>query len=151
MSDPQVGKSVVGARTFLTVQEFLWYNCSAVCGLSAWCLCDGSSGNFLQEGLCHMLCDPGLLQPEPLSMWQPTADTCLCRRHSNTQRQVWLSLLWCPWFLVHTGFLFEPSKSLFPQSCRSSLIKSHWPSKSNSRGVLCPFEGSPGCEICCGP
>ena len=27
--------------------------------------------------------------------------------------------------LVHTG-LTVPSKSLFPQSCRSSLIKSHW-------------------------
>ena len=36
--------------------------------------------------------DPGLLKPEPLSLWQATADPCLCRRHSNTQRQVWLSL-----------------------------------------------------------
>ena len=30
--DPQVGTFVVGPRTFLTVREFLWYNCSAVCG-----------------------------------------------------------------------------------------------------------------------
>ena len=35
-----------------------------------------------------------LLQPEPLSLWQATADPFLCRRHSNTQRKVWLSLLW---------------------------------------------------------
>ena len=36
--------------------------------------------------------DPGLLKPEPLSLWQATSDLRLCRRHSNTQRQVWLSL-----------------------------------------------------------
>ena len=33
--DPQVGKSIVGPRTFITVRELLWYNCSPVCGLSA--------------------------------------------------------------------------------------------------------------------
>ena len=46
--------------------------------------------------------------------------------------------------------LFVPSKSLFPQSCRSSVIKSHWPPKSNSLEVLSPFARSPGWEICCG-
>ena len=25
----------MGPKTFLTVREFIWYNCSAVCGLSA--------------------------------------------------------------------------------------------------------------------
>ena len=30
LPDLHLGKSVVGPRTFLTVQEFLWYNCSAV-------------------------------------------------------------------------------------------------------------------------
>ena len=38
--------------------------------------------------------DPGLLQPEPLSPWQATGDLFLCMRHSNTQRQFWLSILW---------------------------------------------------------
>ena len=33
---PGWGKSVVGPRTFLTVREFHWYNCSAVCGSFAW-------------------------------------------------------------------------------------------------------------------
>ena len=42
---------------------------------------------------------PGLLQPEPLSPQQATADPCLCRRHSNPQRQVWLQVLWRP--LLH--------------------------------------------------
>ena len=35
LPDPQVGESVVGPRTFLTVQECLWYYCFAVCGSSA--------------------------------------------------------------------------------------------------------------------
>ena len=51
---------------------------------------------------------------------------------------------WC------TQVLFVPYKSLFPQSCVSFVIKSHWPPKSNSLGVLSPFAGSAGWEICCG-
>ena len=72
----------------------------------------------------------------------------------DTHRQVWVSFLWglCS-FLLGPGVhkvLFVPSKSLFPQSCVSSVIKSHWPPKSNSLGVLSPFARSPGWEICCG-
>ena len=55
-------------------------------------------------------------------------------------------------FLLAPGLLrvlFVPSKSLFPQSCRSSIIKSHWPPKSDFLGVLSPFARSPGWEICC--
>ena len=92
LPDPQVGKSAVGPRTFLTVQTFLWYNCSAVCGSSAQWLYDGVNGDFLQESLCHTLCDPGLLHQEPLTGRQATADLCLHWRYSNTQRQVCLSL-----------------------------------------------------------
>ena len=43
--------------------------------------------------------------------------------------------------------LFLLSRSLFPQSCGNSIIKSHWPSKSYSLevlGVLSPFAGSLG-------
>ena len=32
LPNPWVGKSVVGSRTFLTVWEFLWYNCSVFVG-----------------------------------------------------------------------------------------------------------------------
>ena len=46
--------------------------------------------------------------------------------------------------------LVVPSKGLFPQSCVSSVIKSHWPPKSNSLGILSLFARSPGWEICCG-
>ena len=44
---------------------------------------------------------------------------------------------------VH-NVLYVPSKSLFSLSCVSSVIKSHWPPKSNSLGVLSPFARSPG-------
>ena len=52
------------------------------------------------------------------------------------------------WVLVCTRFV--PSKILFPQSRGSSVIKSHWPPKSNSLGVLSPFAGPPGWGIWCG-
>ena len=57
-------------------------------------------------------------------------------------------------FLLGLGpqkVLFVPSKSLFTHSCGRSVIKSHWPSKSDSLGDLISFAGFPGCEICCGP
>ena len=40
--------------------------------------------------------------PESLSLWQATADSCLCRSPSNSQSHVCLSLLWGP-------ALFPPS------------------------------------------
>ena len=92
--DPQVGKSVVGLRIFTTVWELLQYNCSPVCGLSAGWLYGGANGDLFQEGFWHTLCLPGLLQPEPLPPLQVTADPCLHRRQSYTQRQVWLYFLW---------------------------------------------------------
>ena len=47
--DPHVEKSVLHPRTFLTVWEFLWYNCSVVCGSSAQWLYSGANGDLLQE------------------------------------------------------------------------------------------------------
>ena len=74
---------------------------------------------------------------------QATVDPCLHRRLLESHRQFWLSLLWghCS-FLLGPGahkVLFVPFKSLFPQSCKSSVIKSHWSSKSNSLGVSQSF------------
>ena len=75
------------------------------------------------------------------------ANPCLCRRPSNTHRQVWLSLL-----LGHCSFplgsgahniLFLPSNSLcFAQACGSSVIKSCCPPKSISLGIPSPFAQS---------
>ena len=65
--DLQVGKSVVGPRTFLTVQAFIWYNCSAVHGSFAWRLYGGVNGDLLQEGLCHtQVCCPRAPAPAAL-------------------------------------------------------------------------------------
>ena len=110
LCDPQAGKSVVSPRTFETVWELLWYDCSPVCGLSARWLYSDTKGDLLQEDLKHTLRLPGLLQPDPLSPWQVTDDPCLHRRHSNTEGQVWLSLLWgvhsiFPSVLLHTSFV----------------------------------------------
>ena len=90
--------------------------------------------------------------PRPCS--RPPPPHCLHWSLLDTHRQVWVSLLWsyCS-FLLDPGahkVLFVPSKGLFPQSCVSSIIKSHWPLKSNSLGVLSPFARSPGWDICCG-
>ena len=53
------------------MQEFLWYNCSAVCGSSAQQLYDGVNGDLLQEGLCHRLCDPGGCTQSPYLCSRP--------------------------------------------------------------------------------
>ena len=81
-----------------------------------------------------MLPLPGLLQSVCLTPRQPTVNPRLCWRFPNTHRQVWLSLLWghCSFLLglsVHKVLLVS-SKSLFPQSCGSSVMKCHWPFKS---------------------
>ena len=124
--DTQVRKSVVGLRTFAIVWEFIWHNCSSVFESSAQWLYDGAMGDLFQEYLCHMLHLPGLLQQEPLSLWQATTDLCLHWKHLSTQRQVWLSSggvpgSWCPqdcvWALQASmeGKRFD-SKCNFPPS-----------------------------------
>ena len=92
-----------------------------------------------------------------LSAPSPAAGHCQptpLQRLLDTHRQVWVTLLrgHCT-FLLGPGahkVLFVPSKSLFPQFCVSSIIKSYWPPKSNSLGVLYPFARSTGWEICYG-
>ena len=85
---------------------------------------------------------------------QTTVDPHLCQRLLDTHKQVWLSVSWghCSFLLAPSAHkvLFVPSKLLCPPSCVSSVIKSHWPPKSNSLEVLSPFASFPGWEICCG-
>ena len=88
-----------------------------------------------------------LSDPDPAAA---TSDPHLCRDSCSQEslgQSLVGSLLFSPG--VHK-VLLVPSKSLFPQSCVSSVIKSHWPPKSNSVGILSPFARSPGWEICCG-
>ena len=57
------------------------------------------NGDLLQEGLCHtQVC----CKPEPLSLWQSTADLYLPRRCSN---KVLFHSLWGLSVLVHTQFV----------------------------------------------
>ena len=62
----------------------------------------------------------------PPTLQQSMSDPCLHQRLLDTHRQVWVSLLCghCSFLLgpgAHT-VLFVPSKSLFPQSCVSSVM-----------------------------
>ena len=140
------------------LSKSLFYQWAGLCSLSVvWQgqtgKGNGGNGDFLQkEGTV------ALLQSVPLTLQRAPVDPCLHQRLMVTHRQVWLSLLsgavWghCS-FVLGPGahkVLFVPSKSLFPQSCGSSVIKSHWPPKTNSLGVLSPFARSPGLEICSG-
>ena len=76
----------------------------------------------------------------PLMSQQAPVNPHPCQRFLDTHMQVWIRLLW-----GHCCFLLGPdvhevsfvlSKSLFPLFCGSSVIKFHWPPKSNSLGVL---------------
>ena len=89
-----------------------WYTQGFVCALqesiSQSCVSSGSSMVGLKAISSRgLMPQPGLLHPEPLPLLQATADLYLHRRHSNPQRQVWLSLCGCP--NVHE-ILFEASE-----------------------------------------
>ena len=93
LPDLQVGKSVVGPRTFLAVQEFIWYNCSAVCGSSAQQLYGGVNGDLIQEGLCHtQVC----CTQSPYPCTRPLL-TCTSTGDSNIQRLIWPGLCGVSW------------------------------------------------------
>ena len=57
-----------------------------------------------------------------------------------------------PRVLVCTGFIcaLQEWSLHFPQSFESSTIKSRWPTKSDSLGILSPFARSPGSGAWCG-
>ena len=87
--------------------------------------------------------------PWPLSM---SLSKHTSTGHSWTLTHICPSLLWghCSFLLgLGTYTFFFGAKSLFPQSCGSSVITSHWPSTSNSLGTLSLLSGSPGWESCC--
>ena len=81
---------------------------------------------------------PSLLHPEPLPWQQATADPYLHRRHSNTQRQIWLSLCrvsYCAqgffeWFYEHLQDLLKitPKKDVL-------FILGDWNAKVGSQEI----------------
>ena len=94
----------------------------------------------LQQGYCQRLYTKRDL-PVPPSLWGAPADPHLHSRPSNTIRQFWFSLLWAhcssPLGLSVHKILFVPSKTgvCFPQTSRSPVIKSCWPSRPDSLGI----------------
>ena len=104
--------NLLWALELLQQYENFFGICSPVCGSSAWWLYGGANGDLLQEDLCHTLCLPGLLQPEPLSPGQNTADPCLPRRHSNHNGRSDSVSVGSLGPGVHK-VLFEPSKHLW--------------------------------------
>ena len=94
-----LGQSLVGS---LLLSPGSWCVQGSVCAhqelVSQSCVSSGCSmvGLMVTSSRGLMLY-PGLLHPEPLPLQQATADLYLHRRHSNTQRQVWLSLCRVSW------------------------------------------------------
>ena len=99
-SQASLDQSFVGS---LLLSPGSWFAQSFVCALlesvslvlcKFWWLCGGVIGDLLQEGLCHtQVCCTQSPCPcsRPLLTWT-------CRRHSNTQRQIWLSLCRVLWW-----------------------------------------------------
>ena len=81
--DPQVGKSVMGARTFTAVRELLSYNCSPVCRLSAR---QSTVGLMVTSKKIYATCRASQVcgSQSPSAPRQTTVDLCLHRRHSKT-------------------------------------------------------------------
>ena len=91
--------------------------------------------------------------PDPMAGCSRPTPLPKAPEHSQASPAQFLvgSLLLSPESWYAQDFVYALQESLFPQSFGSSVIKSHWPSKSNSLGVLSPFAGSPDWEIHCGP
>ena len=105
------------------------------------------NGNLLQKVLCTAVLsapnpEAGHHQPTPLL-------EILGYSQASLGQSLVGSLLLSPGSWYAQGFLCV-FQELFPQLCVISVIKSHWPPKSNSLGVLSPFAKSPGWEIFCG-
>ena len=113
-------------------------------------LCGRATGD-LQEDLCQHA--PPTTVPANAPVF--TASHCQPHLHwrpSNTHRQVWLSLLWCPCSFplgpgVHKILFVPPKSHCLPQSHGNSVIKSHCPSKSDSLEILSPFTRLPVWEV----
>ena len=98
-SRASLGQSLVGS---LLLSPGSWCIPGFVCALQEsvspvlwkfWWLYGGVNGNFSKRAYGI----PRSAAPEPLPLRQATADPYLQRRHSNTQRQVWLSLCGVSW------------------------------------------------------
>ena len=107
LPDPQVEKSAVGPRIFLTVREFLLDNCSAVCGSSAQWLGLMVTSSKRAYAIGCLIQNSCIQSPCPCNRPLLT-----CTPTGYIQTQVWLSLC------LFSGsccaqVLFESSKHLW--------------------------------------
>ena len=103
-SRASLGQSLVGSLLFSSGS---WCTQGSVCALqesiSQSCVSSGSSMvGLMAPPPRGSVPYPSLLHPEPLSLWQSTADPYLHRRCSST---VLSQSLWGPWVLVQTRFV----------------------------------------------
>ena len=101
-SQASLGQSLVGS---LLLPPGSWCAKGSVCALpesislcTFWQLC----GRLMATSPRGLMPYPGLLRPEPLPLWQSTADPYLHRRHSN---RALAQSLWGLSVLVHTRFV----------------------------------------------
>ena len=133
-SSPWLSGSIVGLMATSSKRAYAVCRASQVCCTHSPFPCHAHYLPMPTADLCPLLtrapCWP-----------MPTADPCLCRRHKNAHRQVWLSPCgisgpWC------TRGCFEPSESLWwiwgvILSMIASLLPSYW-----------GFSFSLGCGMC---
>ena len=84
---------------------------------------------------------PGLLHPEPLALQQATADWHLCRRHSNTQRQVWPNLCRVSW--CAQGSICALPESASPVLCKFWQLYGGSMATSSKRTFAIPRSAAP--------
>ena len=159
--DPQVGKSVVSSRTFATVWELLWFNCSPVYGLSAWWLCSGANGGLLQGDLCHNATPPrsaAARAPVPVAghCWPMPFQETLKHSKAGLAQSLVGSLgpgmhkvlfetsehLWKPWGLILSVIFSPPTlveASLLPLDVGSFLGRIQHSPVSGCSAVSCSF------------
>ena len=116
---------------------------------------NGSNGDLLQKDLHQHAVAPKTVAasvPDPMAGHCQPTPLLQAPGHSQASLAQSLvgSLLLSPGSWCTQGFVVS-SKGLLPQSCGSCVIKSHWPSKSNSLRVLRSFAGFTVWEICRGP
>ena len=124
-----VGQSLAGSLLF---SPGSWCTQGFVCAQESvslvlckfWQLYGGVNGDLLQERLCHtqVCCTQS---PCPC---KATVDPNLHRRHSNTQRQVWLSLCGFPWCAQGSVWDFRASLAVWGLILNtiSPLLPSCW-------------------------
>ena len=116
--------------------------CSSMVGVMA------VMATFFKRTYASMLQLPEMLHPVPLTIKTASAKDSWTLTGKSGSVSCGVTAPFS-WVLVHTRFCLCPPRVL--ESCGSSVIKSHWPPKSNSLGVLSPFARSLGWEICCVP